>query len=235
MKMATSPRAIIHKQILEIAASNSTVSMEEIAEQVSGATLPLVERVLAKYGDPGDDSLNQYNGHENGTMTFTDTTQNSSEITTDDPESLVNAAELTDRQLETLRAIYAFPTASQRDLAKILGVSSATISQRVNSIDGFDWEKRREFAETIVETERSERDLHRTIEQLSFDCQALKRRLDETEQEPPSDSVFTDPEFLLNLVRTCLEDDSTTETQEVQLTIDAPNSTDSLRIHIQRK
>ncbi|MDS0475725.1 winged helix-turn-helix domain-containing protein [Natrinema sp. 1APR25-10V2] len=54
---------------------------------------------------------------------------------------------VTEKQLETLRAIRERPTATQAALADQLGVASATISQRVNGIDGFDWATRRAFVE----------------------------------------------------------------------------------------
>lgn len=54
-----SPKAIIHKQILDIAEANPEAPLERIADEVSGASTELVERVLEKYGDPADDSTQQ--------------------------------------------------------------------------------------------------------------------------------------------------------------------------------
>lgn len=48
------PRATIHKKILNAAADDPDSSMEEIAEQVSGASVGLVEKVLDQYGDPAE-------------------------------------------------------------------------------------------------------------------------------------------------------------------------------------
>jgi transcriptional regulator with XRE-family HTH domain len=48
----SSPRALIHKKILETAASMPEATMAEVAEEVSGASTDLVERVLDEYGDP---------------------------------------------------------------------------------------------------------------------------------------------------------------------------------------
>lgn len=47
------PRAMIHRRILDVAASDPDASMEAIADEVSGASPALVERVLDEYGDPG--------------------------------------------------------------------------------------------------------------------------------------------------------------------------------------
>jgi transcriptional regulator with XRE-family HTH domain len=49
---STTPRAVIHKRILEVAEANPDASLEGIADTVSGASVDLVDRVLAEYGDP---------------------------------------------------------------------------------------------------------------------------------------------------------------------------------------
>ncbi|ADB60102.1 hypothetical protein Htur_1211 [Haloterrigena turkmenica DSM 5511] len=59
-----------------------------------------------------------------------------------DTDVSLDRSALTEKQHETLRAIYHHPDATQAELADRLGVSSPTISQRVNSIDGFDWSDR---------------------------------------------------------------------------------------------
>lgn len=48
------PRAVIHKRILESAASRPDASVEELAEDLAGASPELVERVLDEYGDPAE-------------------------------------------------------------------------------------------------------------------------------------------------------------------------------------
>ena len=58
---------------------------------------------------------------------------------------------LTEKQRETLRAIAERPAATQAELADELGVSSPTISQRVNSIDGFDWSNRHAFVDAVFD------------------------------------------------------------------------------------
>ena len=76
--------------------------------------------------------------------------------------------ELTETQLETLREIADDPTATQAELGDTLGVSGATINQRVNAIDGFDWTARAEFVEHLFENEptdngNTERSLTREV------------------------------------------------------------------------
>ncbi|MDY6819121.1 MAG: hypothetical protein SVG88_10710 [Halobacteriales archaeon] len=48
------PKAVIHKKILDVAESNPDASIEGIADEISGASPALVERVLDDYGDPAE-------------------------------------------------------------------------------------------------------------------------------------------------------------------------------------
>lgn len=57
-----SPKAIIHKQILDTAETNPDAPIERIADEVSGASTELIERVLEKYGDPAGDNTQQSAG-----------------------------------------------------------------------------------------------------------------------------------------------------------------------------
>ncbi|WP_435065484.1 MarR family transcriptional regulator [Halobaculum sp. EA56] len=50
------PRATIHKQILDQAESNPSMSIDDLAAEVAGASPELVESVLNEYGDPGSDT-----------------------------------------------------------------------------------------------------------------------------------------------------------------------------------
>jgi len=52
---SSTPRAVIHKRILDIAGSKPDASMAEIADEIGGASTGLVERVLEEYGDPAGD------------------------------------------------------------------------------------------------------------------------------------------------------------------------------------
>ncbi|WP_170972401.1 MarR family transcriptional regulator [Natronorubrum halophilum] len=58
-------------------------------------------------------------------------------------------ATLTETQRETLRAIYDQPNATQAELATQFDVTGASVSQRVNSIDGFNWVERQSFTEAL--------------------------------------------------------------------------------------
>jgi len=57
---------------------------------------------------------------------------------------------LSEKQLETLRMIADHPEAPQRELADQLGVTAATVSRRMNTIDWFEWRDREAFAEAVL-------------------------------------------------------------------------------------
>lgn len=52
---STVPKAVVHKKILDAAAENPAASVEELTDEVAGASMALVERVLDEYGDPAAD------------------------------------------------------------------------------------------------------------------------------------------------------------------------------------
>lgn len=57
---------------------------------------------------------------------------------------------LTQKEHETLRAIAHDTDATQQDVADMLGVSRATVSNRVNALSGFDWADRASFVEAVI-------------------------------------------------------------------------------------
>lgn len=187
----TTPRATIHKQILDVAESRPEASIEAIADNVAGGTPNLVEKVLEEYGDPGEAATDQQgtagatpqpatptsdtkqleampDSHdtrdpEDETDDQTDATGASesadaaadsgstdaaegSEPTVPDPETL------TETQLETLQAVHSRPTATQAELASEFDITAASVGQRVNAIDGFDWSERRAFTEALFDS-----------------------------------------------------------------------------------
>lgn len=152
--------------------------MEAIADDVSGATVAIVDQVLEEYGDPGesedigedssgDDSSSDAETDEHQTDRTPDSsatarvppesdeaesamTEHDSRSDTDLELSL-EPDDVTEKQRETLAEIYRRPDATQAALAETLGVSSATISQRVNAIDEFHWADRHEFVEVLFD------------------------------------------------------------------------------------
>lgn len=124
------PQAIIHKRILDVAEENPDASLEAIAETVTGAPIELVERVLKKYGDPGE---NAADGTETDTGTTMSEGERTEETVTDEstPEDsdgdagVPDRSELSDKQFEALRPIEENPEATQRELAEELDVTAA--------------------------------------------------------------------------------------------------------------
>jgi hypothetical protein len=155
------PKALIHKKILDAARDAPAASVEDVADSVSGATPELVANVLEEYGDPGidegdaDDGATGDETHDATTSTDDDATDETEEERVDDDSAAapgaVDRASLSDSQIETLRAIHRHPEATQQELADELGVVRATISNRVNDVDGFDWQHRRSFVEAFFD------------------------------------------------------------------------------------
>jgi DNA-binding CsgD family transcriptional regulator len=61
--------------------------------------------------------------------------------------------DLSERQREVLAEIAARPTATQAEIGDRLDVSRATVSNRVNGVDGFEWSDRESFVEHVFEDE----------------------------------------------------------------------------------
>lgn len=341
------PRAMVHKKILDAAEKDPDTSIEGLADQIGGATVQLVERVLDEYGDPAiredqgdagtqshtgtgsqnddnssgaqpnektkdDDQTNgtdpsmkdrKRNGNEhsmdakqaNGTeQSIDDTQMNGAEpgeetapdraekapgtakqsipgagdpsngsadagvsaptsedrqggIETDrteqqrsteptdrseqiehqqvpDPESL------TEKRLEVVRAIHDQPHATQAELADQLGVSRATISQRVNAIDGFEWSDRQEYVEAVFEGQKPMSDGNGpSVEQLATQIDSLTDRIEHLEQtirelSDAQSAAFDDPELAATVVRACLDSDTVTEQEEQQIIVEVIES-----------
>lgn len=212
-KGTVQPKAHVHRKILDSAASRPEATVEEITDQVDGATTELVERVLEDYGDPGEDDG----------------------VPVDDDPSLTNETDrptsvqdLTEVQRETIRAISEYPDASQRELAELLGVSPATINQRVNAIDGFEWRDREVFARTLlgeastkpdggtvgsepIGDERQPAKVDDTIDQLEYRVQRLEDRVKK------EDSPTIDPDLLHKVAHACMTSDVVSEDEELEL------------------
>lgn len=207
------PRAVIHKNILDTARDQPEASMEEIADEVSGATIQLVSRVLNKYGDPKTEDHKQENTDE--TMVT--------------EQSQFNVETLSNKQIETLRAIYENPDASQRELAEILGSSQPSLNERVNSIEGFDWSDREEFVTRLfeasslngngktaasAETEETETKKKTEMETISPERVGdLEERVDALEAE--QQTVFRDPDLAHRVVHACIDSDKIDEAEEL--------------------
>jgi len=59
--------------------------------------------------------------------------------------------DLTQKELETLRAICYEPDATQKQIANMLSISRATVSNRTSAIAGFEWADREEFVDEFFD------------------------------------------------------------------------------------
>lgn len=234
------PRAVIHKKILDAAESQPDATIEEIAATTSGASPDLVEHVLEEYGDPAAED--EPGGAESTETEATETGSAEDEPTAgdpvgehrDDPEDGANAearaerhpapdVRLSEKQRTTLRAIYDDPEATQRDLAQRFGVSGATICNRVNDIDGFEWSNRESFVTRMVESgalpEDEQRSNERPIGELADRIDELAGRIERLERRPAGRIRFgvEDPELVHKILHACLRSERITEAEELQI------------------
>jgi DNA-binding CsgD family transcriptional regulator len=289
------PRAVVHRNILDVAEAEPEASIKAIAQRVSGATVPLVERVLENYGDPADATANDDDateaetddaeaswGDDTNAPTNPDvaaesdatsveesvdtdtTTPNANDapvevpkdgenviegthsesdadvqpaadgtqvetIEPDDspprtPAATVDRADLSEAQRETLQIIADRPEASQRDIAAVLGLSQSTVNNRLNSIEGFEWSERTEFAAALVEADGGVDSATTTYQESSSteDHAAVLARLDGLERQLDSlaergPEPLDDPDLVRSVLQACFESDAVSTDQERQV------------------
>lgn len=236
------PRAIIHQNILEAARDDPDASLEELAAQVSGATIDLVERVLEQYGDPMDDG----NPGDESVLSMGDFDG-------------IPISELTETQRETLEVIAANPEATQREIGSMLGISGPSVNRRVSSIPGFEWSNRAAIVEQLFDPDvgmstsmekfengnttgdekSGEEPTNEQEDPPTLDTGArpeltaemlteIESRLDQIDarlskveernsEGTPRSSPFTDSTLVHKVVHACLESDRITEEEEVRI------------------
>lgn len=212
------PSSMRQKRVLDVADQNPDASVEDLAALVPSVTPDLVEQVLDEYGDPAE-----------GQSVASDVSTNSA-MDTEVPK----ADDLATRQLETLRTIRENPEASQRDLGKIMGLAGSTISNRVHSIDGFEWENRVEFARSVLsddvdpeptETDRNGpqngRDLEERIDNLEHIVKERTKKLERNIQTRGDADETTksalDPSITHKILHACLKSDHISEEEELRI------------------
>ena len=204
------------------------------------------EEIERAVDDETGGNLRESPGPENdtGTSESAPTTEESTEVgetettdrrtvsdsdgTDDDPSdspTLLDREQLTDKQLEVLLAIRDRPHATQSELADEFGVCRATVSQRVNAIEGFSWKNRRELIDDVFDTEepmtdgngepRFMIDLGSRIDDLADRMEMLERSLDEGPGDCPP--AFEDPELLGTAIRACIESDIVADDEEMEI------------------
>lgn len=136
--------------------------------------------------------------------------------------------EISERQLRTLQAIAAHPDATQRDIASFLDVTAATVSNRVNSLSGFNWDQRRQFVKEVLDldsipgsdrssmNETNAVELSETTQDLAERVQQLEQRVDALTDTQP-DTPFDDPELTRKVVTLCMESEEITDEEEVRI------------------
>jgi transcriptional regulator with XRE-family HTH domain len=222
------PAAIIHKKILDTAAANPDASLEEISEEVNGATVPFVDKVLDDYGDPaqegGESATHQQEDERSKTPSMgsesqvsSDATDTGEETTEEEPEP---ADEMSDQQRKILRRILENPDASQSELAQAFEVSRATISRRLNSIPGFDWGSRHRFAREALDETDSQRIQVHAVEESELE--RVCERIDSLEQrlaslEGDRRQVSLPPESIHKVAHACMESEQFSTEEELQL------------------
>ncbi|WP_237560556.1 winged helix-turn-helix domain-containing protein [Halostella litorea] len=85
--------------------------------------------------------------------TDADTADGPAETDTGDVDATAewpSAADLSEKQREVLEAVARDPTATQRAIGERIGVSGATVSNRANGIEGFDWSEREAFVDAVL-------------------------------------------------------------------------------------
>jgi len=220
------PRALIHKQILDAAVANPNSSMEALADEVSGATMDLVERVIEQYGDPAEQNATTEETREEDVEQLLETSfkQTMSETNGQNEQFSKSNSSLTEKQLETLGTIREHPSATQAELAEILGVTSATINTRVNSIEGFDWEDRHEFVDEFAIGGVDDED-ETPPDQGYEERQALQQRIQELEEcveslenrERDETTLVDDPELTHKILHACLDSDHIEAEEELDI------------------
>lgn len=168
------PRSVRHQQILDVAANNPDASLREIADEIPSATTDLVDRVLEKYGDPAD---------TNDSETHPDQPAMTDTQPVPDPD------DLSPKERQTLQAIHEQPEATQRELADTLDIAPATISNRVNAIDGFEWDNRHEFTQALFTDESTPQPPTETESKDPTETSSPESTSDQpTPNNPPADT-----------------------------------------------
>lgn len=213
---------MIHKRILDAAETSPEASYSTLAEEVSGASVDLVEQVIEEYGDPAGDLVEE--AENEGPPA-----EEAQEETTAGPapdvgqqgvDSQAAPNQMSDTQVETIEAIAANPGATQLEIAETLGVSPATVSRRVNEIDGFEWTDREEYVENVETNGSEQHESNGQKEQehpeLVPQVAELSKRLDQIEgqletSDSPSGFRFGDPLLASKVIHACVASDQITD------------------------
>lgn len=212
-KTQSTPRSIRQKQILDVAAENPELTMKEIAAEVSSASPEVVERVLGEFGDPAGDEDEDSAKPGSGTAQAEDIPLTQKDLSSD--------------QLKLLQLIYEYPKASQRELGEMLGVSRTTVSNRANSMEGFEWKNRLEFAESIFEFTGPSEENSRTSSDsdnprsgydiLSQRIDSIEHQIEKRSAKGSTCPILDDHDLAHKVLHACLKYENITEEEELQI------------------
>lgn len=134
---------------------------------------------------------------------------------------------LTDRQRETLSAIAEHPKATQREVSEILGVSAATVCNRINNIPGIDWKNRSTVvADLPIGDQQMDRDAstepagaqdhEEALNHLEARVRELENQVTNQRSTADTSTGLDDPELAPKVVHACLHSDLISEEEELQ-------------------
>lgn len=262
------PRSMRQKRILDAAAENPEASIDELVSVVPGASPELIESILEEFGDPATDTYQDIETPREGDQTdVSASNQDQSSEPAEaqrgnepspaangslgdshhaSPNELSSASDLTDRQREVLREIATDPEATQAEIGERLGITGSTVSQRLASIEGFDWRDRESFIDALDitfetsavvsdggvaqdDTSSDSEATHSHADSASYDelqsmIEQINTRLDSLEAAISTDgsvsdtnTIFKDPELVHRVVHACMESDAISESEELDI------------------
>ncbi|MFB6198186.1 MAG: winged helix-turn-helix transcriptional regulator [Halobacteriaceae archaeon] len=244
--------------IKELASNVPSASTELVERVLNDHGDPADDEQMSSQTEDGKDSPDQpvENGDTQGndttfkgTKTESDTDQedtdksDSSESAVEekgmDPETSLSLADLSEKQQNVLEAVAARPEATQQEIGDILDVSSATVSNRVKNIPGFDWKERKSQVDTLMEaspslgaslgdTDVDESQVDREIERIYKDVSTLENKLEQIDNrisnlEPSEEStaidntILDDPNLVYKVVHACMESENISKDEELQI------------------
>ena len=151
-------------------------------------------------------------------------------------ESYPAADQLSAKQREVLAVVAEQPRATQQAIGDQLGVSAATVSNRVNSIEGFDWSEREQFVDAVFDEQPTHSALTdgEIADSTSDDGSQTATSASASSSEPASssesassngrsdrdgrlDTALSDPELLHKVVHACMRSDVISEDEELRI------------------
>lgn len=213
------PRAVVHKRILDAAEAQPDASLEDLASDIAGASIELVEQVLEEYGDPVDAGPEQPTNETDG-----ETGGVEDQATSEDGSAANSASpdpeDLSERQLETLRTVRSRLSATQREIGQALGLSASAVSNRLQGIEGFEWDDREAFVSEVFDAPVLADGQGATVSPA--ETGELEERLDELESRldtlaDGSDTVELPLELAHKAIHAVVRSDQIDEDEELQV------------------